>query len=273
MAEKKQGVSGTKEWSSSSVNCMDGCSNDCRYCYAKATAISRLKRCTAETWKDEKPRKPKGYGKREGTVMFPTSHDITPGNIEHCERVAADLLAALNRVLIVSKPDPAVIQRLCKRMSDVSADARARVLFRFTIGAMDNEVLKFWEPNAPSYEERLYSLMWCFKHGWQTSVSMEPLLEVDWDAVVWQVEALRPYATDAIWIGKMNKPGHRLSINHGGEVPAMVEHAMATLIDSQQDKNIHDLYARLQDHPSVKWKESIKKVVGIEVPTEAGLDI
>jgi DNA repair photolyase len=273
MAASKKGVSGTKEWSSSSVNCMDGCSNDCLYCYAKATAISRLKRSTPETWKDEKPRKPKGYGKREGTIMFPTTHDLTLGNIGHCERVAADLLAALNRLLIVSKPRPDVIERLCKRMADVNPDARKRVLFRFTIGSTDSRALRFWEPNAPSYEQRLYSLMWCHKNGWQTSVSMEPLLEIEWDAVQRQVEALSPYVTDAIWIGKMNKPGHRLSINHGGIIPPEVQQRSQALVMSQSDARILDLYARLKDHPAVKWKESIKKIVGIEVPTEAGLDI
>lgn len=270
MAEKK-GVSGTKEWSASSANCMDGCSNDCRYCYAKTTSISRLKRKTADTWKIETPRPPKGYGKRQGTIMFPTTHDLTQGNIEHTEKVVWGLLAAGNQLLLVSKPDPVVIQRLCAHIKYPTS--KERVLFRFTIGSMDTRTLKFWEPNAPSYEQRLYALMWCFKEGWPTSVSMEPLLEMDWDRVVRQVEALAPYVSDAIWIGKMNRPGQRLAINHGGEVPPLVELSMKVLIESQSNERILDLYGRLKDHPSVKWKESVKKIVGIEVPTEAGLDI
>lgn len=30
---------GTKEWADSNVNCYLGCSNNCRYCYAKKMAI------------------------------------------------------------------------------------------------------------------------------------------------------------------------------------------------------------------------------------------
>ena len=37
--------------------------------------------------------------------------------------------------------------------------------------------------------------------------------------------------------------------------------------------NIMKLYHKYKDNPKIKWKESIKKIVGIEIPTEAGLDI
>jgi hypothetical protein len=33
------------------------------------------------------------------------------------------------------------------------------------------------------------------------------------------------------------------------------------------------LYARHRDDTVIKWKDSIKKVVGIERPTEKGLDV
>ena len=71
---------GTKEWASSNVNICKGCFNDCVYCYAKRMGI-RFKRNTLENWKfmviNEKAVS-KGYGKRKGRIMFPTSHDITP---------------------------------------------------------------------------------------------------------------------------------------------------------------------------------------------------
>jgi len=46
-----------------------------------------------------------------------------------------------------------------------------------------------------------------------------------------------------------------------------------TLLQSQSDERILSLYEKLKDHPKIKWKESIKKVVGLQIPTEAGLDI
>ena len=39
----KKPISGTKEWSVSSVNCITGCEHNCRYCYARANAL-RFKR-------------------------------------------------------------------------------------------------------------------------------------------------------------------------------------------------------------------------------------
>jgi len=43
-------ISGTKEWSVESVNCVTGCSHNCRYCYARAMALRfhRIKR--PEDW-------------------------------------------------------------------------------------------------------------------------------------------------------------------------------------------------------------------------------
>jgi hypothetical protein len=45
------------------------------------------------------------------------------------------------------------------------------------------------------------------------------------------------------------------------------------LMATQTDDRIRELYAKLKDDPKIKWKESIKKVVGIDIPTESGLDI
>jgi len=71
---------GTKEWASSNINIISGCSHDCRYCYARKMAI-RFKRKTEETWKIMELNNEKlclNFKKRKGRVMFPTSHDITP---------------------------------------------------------------------------------------------------------------------------------------------------------------------------------------------------
>jgi DNA repair photolyase len=36
---KPKPVFGTKEWADRIENCLDGCSHDCKYCYAKVTAV------------------------------------------------------------------------------------------------------------------------------------------------------------------------------------------------------------------------------------------
>ena len=40
----------------------------------------------------------------------------------------------------------------------------------------------------------------------------------------------------------------------------------------QSDENIRKLYNDLKSNPKIKWKESIKKIVNIEVSTIKGLD-
>jgi hypothetical protein len=39
------------------------------------------------------------------------------------------------------------------------------------------------------------------------------------------------------------------------------------------DERVMELYGLYKDNPKIKWKESMKKRIGLEVPTEAGLDI
>jgi DNA repair photolyase len=199
--------------------------------------------------------------------MFPTTHDITLGNMVHTLPVLRAMLEAGNKVLVVSKPHPVVIQTIC---SDF-ANFKDSILFRFTIGSANDETLRFWEPGAPSYIERVACLACAHATGFQTSVSMEPLLETDEDIIVALVEGLASYVTDSIWLGKMNKPIERLTQN--GVYDAETAKWTADLMASQSDERIKALYGRLKNHPKVKWKESIKAVVGLDLPTEAGLDL
>jgi DNA repair photolyase len=270
MSDKKDTpVSGTKEWSASSANVMLGCTHDCRYCYARSAAI-RFGKITPDQWNSEQvtATAAKKVGKRSGTIMFPTTHDITPSNLEHTGEFLERLLVAGNKVLVVSKPHLSVMGELCRRF----VPYRDQILFRFSIGSRNADVLNLWEPGAPSYAERLASLVHCFEQGFDTSVSMEPILDYAEDDIVAMYREMAPFVTDAIWLGKMNKAGERLARNGFSTDTALME-AATLLVASQSDDRIRALYARLQAEPKAKWKESIKKVVGLEIPTEAGLDV
>jgi len=48
---------------------------------------------------------------------------------------------------------------------------------------------------------------------------------------------------------------------------------LSKISEWQSDENIKSLYSRLKENPLIKWKESIKKVVGIPTTTVKGLDI
>lgn len=257
-------VSGTGEWAAHVQNIQNGCEHDCKYCYAKTQAI-RFGKNTSEGWKTpvENPGVlDKVYGKKNGTIMFPTTHDITPLNIVRCGNILIKMLEAGNKVLIVSKPHFDCIADLC----DMLEDYREQILFRFTIGSADDAVLKFWEPNAPSFADRLDCLKYAFKAAYYTSVSCEPMLDASVDKVV---DKVRAYVTDSIWIGKPNKLMLRTQMN-GASADTM--EAAEKWMAIYTDEFIQNLYDKYKSDPLVKWKDSIKQVVGLERPMVKGLD-
>jgi DNA repair photolyase len=261
---KKTNNNGTQEWSVKTVNCCTGCSHDCRYCYAKEMAI-RFKQVTAPQWPLERVRQKdviKRHKNYNGQVMFPSSHDITPTNLGACMTVVKNLLDVGNRVLVVSKPHLECIKAICKRFEPF----KDQILFRFTIGACDERVLSFWEPNAPGYNERKRCLMYAYQAGFQTSVSVEPMLDsANIDPLTGD---LLPYVTHSLWIGTMNHLGR-----FGKSSDMVLRQAIAKIRRGQTGGIIKSIYKRYKDNPLIRWKKEIKKVVGIPVPRQNGLDI
>ncbi len=263
---QKPNLTGTNEWVKETINRIKGCKHSCLYCFAKSNAVKR-KFKTINNWEIEelnKKRLPKQFKKRNHRVMFPSTHDLTPSNLKHCLPVIEKLLESDSDVLLVSKPHLDVITTICQRF-ELRKD---QILFRFSIGSSDNKILKFWEPFAPSYQERLDCLKYAFNKGFQTSVSVEPALDLNTSDLVKQ---LLPYITDAVWIGKPNKLKQRL-IQNGFNDETIMKRA-DELIAGQSDEWIYRLYEEFKNNSKVKWKESIKKVVGIELPEEIGMDI
>lgn len=264
-------ISGTKEWSTSSENVIDGCAHDCLYCYAKAQAV-RFGRATPESWRKEKRRADvleKKFGKRRGRIMFPTTHDITMDNVGDCSRVLCSMLEAGNEVLVVMKPDHHALLRLMLNVQRFPNEGRAQITFRFTIGSMDQRVLGFWEPGAPTFAERLYSLMFAYFNAWPTSVSVEPMLDPELDDVVKLYTTLEPYVTDTIWLGRMNQAAARLKLNGH---PEALEHA-ERLCAFHDDESIRKLAKALgHPRPKLRWKESCKPALGIKPETKPGTD-
>ena len=226
----------------------------------------RFKRKAPDNWKEEDVNW-EAYHKiiryREGYIMFPSTHDITPKHLDLAIDFLKRLLSVGNKVLIVSKPSYPCIKQIC----DSFTEYKEQILFRFTIGSKSSKTLKFWEPNAPGYNERKQALVYAYEAGYQTSISCEPMLDNKIHKVI---DDLSPYITDAIWLGKMNFAIRRLRTN--GQLNDETREAAEQLLEWQSDKNITALYNIYKDNPRIKWKESIKKVVGIEVSTIKGED-
>lgn len=242
---------GTAEWSERTENIARGCANGCLYCYAAANA-ARFKQRDREDWmREELTHKAeiKSYPKRDGVIMFPSAHDITQFNIETYIRVAKLILTAGNRLLIVTKPRLECIAMLSAEL----APWQEQILFRFTIGSLDATTCFFWEPGAPSPQERIEALRMAKNRGYETSVSIEPMLEGA-DMALSTVEAVEDHVTETIWIGKMNRPGQRV-------VATESEAAVEWVQRLQSDTEILRLHDALKHHPKIRWKDSIKEVL------------
>ena len=79
--------------------------------------------------------------------------------------------------------------------------------------------------------------------------------------------ASKPYG---VWIGKPNKLMLRAKMN-GADPETLV--ASEKWLAIYTDDFIWSLYRRYKDDPMVKWKDSIKQVVGIESPEKVGMDM
>jgi hypothetical protein len=236
----------------------------------------KFKQLTATDWPLERVRwhdVNRKYKKYPGRVMFPSSHDITPTNLDACMTVLRKLLAAGNEVLIVSKPHLKCIQEICdefesyRNLFEMVDDLhRYKMVFRFTIGACDDQILSYWEPNAPGYDERKECLIYAQKARFRTSVSVEPMLDsANIDTLIGE---LLPYVTHSIWIGTMNHLGR-----FGKGANMVLQQAIEKIRLGQTDDIIQAIYDRHKTNPKIKWKAEIKKVVGIPLVSAAGMDI
>jgi hypothetical protein len=143
------------------------------------------------------------------------------------------------------------IQRICETFTDY----KDKILFRFTIGSTDSKVLKFWEPNAASFEERLECLALAYRMGYQTSVSGEPLLDRNVDDLI---SKLSPYVTDSIWIGKPNLLLSRTRMN-GHSDPETIARCNELSSWISDPDFLQDLYNKYNDDPMIQWKSSIRQ--------------
>ena len=189
--------------------------------------------------------------------MFPSTHDITPFYLPQALVAVKRLINAGNRVLLVSKPHLECISRICEEFEG----HKEQILFRFSIGTMEDKLAALWESGAPTPAERFTCLQYAYNDGFQTSVSMEPMLAGTEDAVA-TFYTLVPWVTEKIWIGKMNQVRRRVP-----QTPPELVAACDRVLQLQSAEAIVDLVHRLKDHPQVVWKDSIRDVINAAGPS------
>jgi DNA repair photolyase len=246
-AKRREITSGTREWADHNVNCIKGCLNNCRYCYAKIMA-KRFGRCTEDTWQEMQinhnvlSRKFRRYN---GRVMFPSSHDIVdkPEIKEACFVVIGRLLEAGNRLLVTTKPKLSITKNIIDRFYPF----KEQLQFRFTITSLDNQLLSFWEPNAPTYEERFESLKYAYENEFKTSVSIEPFLDYAPQTLVF---TLSPFVTESIWLGPMNYISQNCVFPEEKQLYAEIRKRYTV-------SRLREIYEELKDFPLIRFKDSM----------------
>jgi len=203
--------------------------------------------------------------KLDGVVMFQSASNITLEFLRPCLVVLRKLLEAGNRVLIVSKPSMNVTALLVEALKGF----QHRVAFRFTIGSTADNVLKFWEPGAPCFEERIKSLSMAYFEGYCTSVSCEPYLDEfapDVYQACWPYLSRPPFDRGAggFWIGKLRRWESRVDLS--GATDEQIRQYVNPLKAAQSDEFVRAMVGHLSGRPFIHWKDSIREVIEKEPP-------
>lgn len=222
------------------------CYNNCKYCYMKRikskffhTDIENLdmnieQRKVDKNWKESKT---------NSMIMFPSSHDIFPEYLDDYIKVCQKMLKSEHKILIVTKPRKKCISKMIKEFKKNKKD----LLFRLTITSDNEDIIKYYEPNASTFEERLECLKMLFNNGFKTSVSIEPYLS---DPVS-VVNKINSYVTDDIWIGVMSGLKENTEISDDKKEDLQKIYSV---------KFIKKLIKQLKKNKKIYWKTSIMKI-------------
>ncbi|MFX0173819.1 MAG: hypothetical protein ACFE9L_18200 [Candidatus Hodarchaeota archaeon] len=138
-------------------------------------------------------------------------------------------------------------------MTKIIEEFKERVLWRFTIGTLDDEIREKWEPGAPTIKSRLQSLEELYANYWKTSVSIEPFLGKD---LLDLIDRIDSYITDTIWIGPMNK------------IHVPKELWTQELTDLYSPKNLYSLKQEIDNlnNPKIRYKDHFLSIALKYIP-------
>lgn len=231
---------GTLEWMPHSFNCVLGCANNCRYCYARRIKKDRFKQ--TQDWSKEilLDRMKEASKLYKGGVMFPTAHDITAQNYEHCAKHLKELIGSGNKVLIVSKMCEYVARRFC-----IDFSPSENIEFRLTMNCVDD----YWQQGSPYYMRTIGALVDLQESGFKTSISFEPML-CHPDYIVRKLlrNDFVKRRLDSIWFGCLT--GYKLN-------PAIPEEK--AILELYKPENLKRIYAQYKDDPKINFKESFRR--------------
>jgi len=114
-----------------------------------------------------------------------------------------------------------------------------------------------WESGAPNFKERLSALEYAYQKGLNTSISLEPTLDLFPERVV---EKVYDMVTDDIWIGLPNRLNQRLKMNGYGDDEEVMQ-ASAELQKGQSVEWVLQLVEKYKNDKKIEWKDSISRII------------
>lgn len=273
-----------RQWSEHIHNIMSRdtqCPNDCKYCYMKTIRARFYGAPTAVGEQSvEFERVDKSWPRvhayevatkngaethyRTGTghaqlIMFPSSHDIIPANVDAYIAAARHILEAGHCILLVSKARMDCIPRI----DDALSEYRAQIIYRLTITTANEATMREWEPNAPPLAERMEVLKLLYSRGAITSVSIEPMLSDPSETV----RLVSPYVNECVWIGEMSGPLAKSSTDIEDLVSDARLRALISSLRSDSSRSPNPQYDVMREinatgirgTPLIMWKASIMK--------------
>lgn len=259
---------GTEEWvrKGGRINVAKGCANNCVYCYARANS-HRFNQRNFKDWAEVSI----CYGKRipkkikhiagKYDFMMQTATDIPESEEGWKEwlRVAKDILNKKFSLLITTKPR---LERI-KMIHEELEDFKEYFTFRFSITSRNEERVKLFEPNASSYAERIESLKYVFDRKYNSSVSIEPLLDLspipiveDIQNYLGKIDAAMDIGT--IWIGFLKT---KYIPDFYRKTSEELNTAIGRFTWKQSFENVLKWYKVAFPHERVVFKESVKKMM------------
>jgi DNA repair photolyase len=180
---------GTADYAEHTYNCCLGdCPNGCVYCYARLNP--RLDHG------EFRAKNTQNYPPCDCTVMFPSTHDLFPENIDLAILTILNLVRRGCHVLVVSKFRRDVMFAL------LSAFPIGQLAIEFRVTLTSVAPRLYWEPNAPLPAERIESATFAKRAGFPVSFSCEPFL--DPPPTILQFLAEHGFADADVWFGPMN---------------------------------------------------------------------
>jgi DNA repair photolyase len=253
-------------WGMTSYNIRDPkylCKHACPYCYIGPMFKRFGHVCQPVPMEDMMPVNQKTINKswtpvsdlgQRKMVFFPSSSDIFVENAKDYVQVCLKILKSGHEVMFVTKPTLGSVRAIAHEMEQTGEMDlfRSKMAIFITITTNDPKLLKYLEPNASSYPERLEVIIELRQRGFHVNIMMEPYFS-DPLQMIKELESLMDQ-NDPNWviaIGKLNYGGH-MQLNPDPEVDCIIKNQLEKLYTPD---NLLSLWEVVKNDPHLFFKK------------------